>query len=575
MNSINGTILSLPLETNSIGKVSPSGKNNGDFFSMGQKLRNQVQKESLYGSTQIDQGGLSLDRGDFYLEALRKALLGKGKSLQDISLQSDDLPLLQRLLYQCGFSQDTANRFLEELLSNNPSGEINLLQFFNMITEFTAVGKKMQQSVILEPSAIPYIESMLRDLGLTPKQVGYAVSSARVGGGGLDLNEFVRHVKDISNREMSSQNKDTLDQFITAIEKMISRAAESEDLTPENQAKSAHNLADQISKKLEEIGIRISASGRGEKQITANTAQQSQLPTEVKATIDQILEKVVAYEKDNSANPVVSFAKTKLLDMNSKEESGKRGKKVTTKGLLSPLGEEEGIAGKHGQQKTASSVFSKKSGFFFDLHAGRSQSNQSRLISTQTNDGRLQFNREAVEEGSTGKTETTMGEIAQHNLTSTFSESISTGKQPVEHVRDFLPSYLTDQIGKQISKAILRGENVIRFQLKPPELGSLRIEMDLKDNILKLGMITETHSAKELLLVNVHELKDALINQGVKLDRIDVQINQNFDQSLANSKEGQDQNHNLMQLMTEGGTEETISGSWNMTGENRLLDLVV
>lgn len=91
-------------------------------------------------------------------------------------------------------------------------------------------------------------------------------------------------------------------------------------------------------------------------------------------------------------------------------------------------------------------------------------------------------------------------------------------------------------MGKQLARSVLRGERVIRLQLKPPELGTVKIEMDMRGNILKLGMIADNSSVKQLLLSNVHELREALVEQGVKLDRLDVHIDYEFNQSLAYSK---------------------------------------
>jgi flagellar hook-length control protein FliK len=165
-------------------------------------------------------------------------------------------------------------------------------------------------------------------------------------------------------------------------------------------------------------------------------------------------------------------------------------------------------------------------------------------------------------------------DIAQDINSPNFSETIDTVKQGLRPVRDFFPAYLIDQVGKQISRSILRGEKVIRLQLKPPELGVLKVEMDIKGNILKLGMIAENSSIKELLLSNVHELREALVEQGVKLDRLDIQINYNSGQSLANSKEGQGKELDGGTFVAEDDKEDPIPGARNMATGDHLLDLV-
>ena len=163
---------------------------------------------------------------------------------------------------------------------------------------------------------------------------------------------------------------------------------------------------------------------------------------------------------------------------------------------------------------------------------------------------------------------------------SPLSELIHTVKQTETPSKDVLPAYLIDQVGKQISRSILNGDQVIRLKLKPPGLGSLRIEMDIKGNMLKLKMTTENHSTRDILLSNVHELREALGEQGVKLERIDIQIDHDFDRSFANFKEGlkegQDQSQGFAneQLWADDDQGDNESKPLEKNVSDRLLDLV-
>jgi len=313
----NSSSLPINCKIGSKGKALKLGKGNGDLFSTILKSMNLVQKKSFHMPSKSLKAGSTVKKGNYlYLESLRKALLGKGKPLNKISLNNKDIPVLKKFLCQFGFSQEDAENLLKELLQNNPHGEINLSQFFNKITELAPPKKKIYQPITLEPAAIPYIESALRDLGLTPKEVEHVLSGARVEGGGLDLNRFVINLKRISNKGMPLQNKVKLDQFVKAIEEVVGRSAEFKGLTPENQVKPVHNLAHQISKKLAGIEIRMPNKGNSEEQVIGRAAKQNQLPTDVKATIDQILEKVViANEKNGPRSPLFSLSKLGLTDL--------------------------------------------------------------------------------------------------------------------------------------------------------------------------------------------------------------------------------------------------------------------
>ena len=171
-------------------------------------------------------------------------------------------------------------------------------------------------------------------------------------------------------------------------------------------------------------------------------------------------------------------------------------------------------------------------------------------------------------------------ESSQQSAVSNFSNSINTVESNDTSLKTPLPTYLIDQVGKQISKSILSGDRIVRLQLKPPELGRVKINIDIKGNALKLGMIAEHSSVKELLLSNVHELREALVSQGIKLENIDIQINTGFEQSMAGSKEWMNegkrwnQNSDMGAFMSENNAEGLQADPLKMFAGNHLLNLV-
>ncbi|MBF0227448.1 MAG: flagellar hook-length control protein FliK, partial [Desulfobacterales bacterium] len=100
-----------------------------------------------------------------------------------------------------------------------------------------------------------------------------------------------------------------------------------------------------------------------------------------------------------------------------------------------------------------------------------------------------------------------------------------------------LPSYVINQVGKQIIKSSKNGESEITLQLKPPHLGSLKMKIENNENTLKISIIAEKTSTKEIILSHVSELKSALMEQGLRLDNIDINLSQNFEQSMADAKQ--------------------------------------
>jgi flagellar hook-length control protein FliK len=99
-----------------------------------------------------------------------------------------------------------------------------------------------------------------------------------------------------------------------------------------------------------------------------------------------------------------------------------------------------------------------------------------------------------------------------------------------------IPQYVVHQVGRRLGLAVKRGENHVRLQLKPPHLGSIQLDLAMKGNEVRIAMVAENHYVKDLMVSHVNELREALVEQGVELQKIDVEINQNFGHSLANAR---------------------------------------
>jgi flagellar hook-length control protein FliK len=99
-----------------------------------------------------------------------------------------------------------------------------------------------------------------------------------------------------------------------------------------------------------------------------------------------------------------------------------------------------------------------------------------------------------------------------------------------------LPTYVTHQVGKSLVRAINHGENSLKLQLKPPELGRLVIHIDNTGNTMKVSIMTENHAARDMLTANVNELRTVLSSAGISLESFDVDMNSNFRQSMADAR---------------------------------------
>jgi len=70
------------------------------------------------------------------------------------------------------------------------------------------------------------------------------------------------------------------------------------------------------------------------------------------------------------------------------------------------------------------------------------------------------------------------------------------------------------------------GSGEVTLRLSPPELGALRLEVKILDGTLVARLETETSSARTALIENLPALRERLAEQGIRIERFDVDLMQ-------------------------------------------------
>ena len=530
-----------------------------DFLPTLKQYMQSVQKKSYYRFEGPPPGAACAKKEYVsYIEHLRNGLLSKGKPLDGMFLKGEDLPALRKLLRHSGLPQKVVEKLLKELIVDQPNKGINFSQLFSRIDELEATKRKVDLSVTLEPSAILSIESMVRNIGLTQKQVDHVLSAARVEGGGLNLHKVMLALREASKQNVPQQHRATLDKFVEALEASC-RPEVSTDLVAQSRMAPQHYLARQISEKVKTPGIQNNDKLQKEGNVTERPGRAAELPSEVKATIERILEKAVYIEKKSGATDSHPAVSTDIL----KSLHSKRHMNTETK--LFKFG--DGSANAKTEKDEA-------------LEAGTFHKSSKLRLPTEME------NRGVVEKGPKENRQKITSEVrnidSPQDTPNTSVLRVITGfTQNSKASRDLIPFYVIDQVGRQISRAVVKGERIIELQLKPPELGMVRVQIDVKNNILRLSMITENSSTKELLLSNVNELRESLVGQGMKVEKIDVEINYNFNQSSTGSNDGLDESQRRIQdvlrlpFVKNSDTENLQAVPRIPSSSNYLLDVIV
>jgi flagellar hook-length control protein FliK len=82
---------------------------------------------------------------------------------------------------------------------------------------------------------------------------------------------------------------------------------------------------------------------------------------------------------------------------------------------------------------------------------------------------------------------------------------------------------LVQRVMNALQAAEARG-SAVRLRLSPPELGSLRLELAVRDGALLARLEVETSTARALLLDSLPQLRERLAAQEIKIERFEVDL---------------------------------------------------
>lgn len=111
-----------------------------------------------------------------------------------------------------------------------------------------------------------------------------------------------------------------------------------------------------------------------------------------------------------------------------------------------------------------------------------------------------------------------------------IQQSLSTPKTITVTLPNSNSTAQSEALARQIEAIISRsqmsntqGTMKILLKLYPENLGSIRIELVQKDGMISARLLASTAIGKELLDSQIHQLKQAFVQQNIQLDRIDIQ----------------------------------------------------
>jgi len=525
----------------------------GSFLSiMGKAQQSGIEKLKFFQPRTFRSGERRPQAGfQTCMAALRSELLSKGKPFGKLHIGRDDADALTKFLGHCGYSREKSEALIGELLASSSKGEIPMSRFMAKVRESGAPAKRVAQDITLDVSMVPHVASLLKGFDFKEAEIASVLNNGRSANGGLDLQKLIRNLEAAGQKAMrdsrgvadlnsSPQVAETLESlgikvsggesagrmtildFVRTLQQTSETVQEASPRAADLSVEDFKNLNLNVAR---HAGQRASVATE-RPAVPGETAGPSEVPAEVNDTIHRILEKAtVSDEIDEDLTAIIRNSKIKFDDPESKKIEGAHSEKNDRSTAADVQKEALAVTRGEGGKGTGSPDAEALRGVAeHNIDPGAKDPVDKKALHGKSFSGVLDM----PQEGGPSK-----GLESAHGL-----------DQKPQPGRNILPQHVIDQLGRQISRSLIRGDGIVQLRLKPVELGSVRLEMQMTEKQMNISVAAENGMVKELLLSNVQELKEMLQGQGIRLDKLDVHV-------------GDDANRAFSDLNGEGAREHS------------------
>jgi len=490
-------------------------KKNGIFFMVGKGT--DLEKAKINLLENMGQG-----QGLPFLSKLQKFFLElSGGDLNNLTLDVQGLDALKKMLLKVGFEPGEVEELISGLSEKAQVNDISLNEVMdNLLTLSPEIeDETMDKEILLETSALPFLISVLNSLGLPKESVNQIISQSDRGEKGISLDVVIDHLKAIETQSFftgqSFQTKEGDTSFPMLLKQLglvLPEDSSSQPVPGENTA-STSGLSDFLaSLKMHKDKI-VDARKQVDNPLSPKSSNQTDgVVTESSNNLIDTLSQHLEIQARKAG--VFELSNAQINDQ-FKQDLLIPGKyKLKKKGLIS-------------QEHPVTNIKSEQ--FFKDLESVISGKPGTDMDS----DSHFKEKKETI---SLSKSESIKGEgISDLSPSSVKTNSLETSLKAKATFRN-MPSYVMHQVEKSIVRAVNQGENTLKIQLKPSELGRLVMTIDNVGNSMKVSITTENPVAKDILASHMNELRTVLSAAGISLDKFDVDMSSDFRQSMADAK---------------------------------------
>jgi flagellar hook-length control protein FliK len=497
---------------------------------------------------------LDQKKGSGFVSALKEILLKLSKgNLKNFSIDAEGLEALKKMLLTAGFNETDINEAFTGLLEKTKTGKLTLDHLMGRLSTLPLEENSeedLQPETFLEISALPFLESLLTSLGIEKEKIQNILVEADKGQKGISLDVVIEKLKILQKHSFHTQTAfetPETDQNYQHLMKQLGMEQAEEISAPLSLTEFVDSL-ENLRKKLSPEGTlsnkESGGSGNSESKVSGNSDQKNPISASEKMpdlmnALFKGLEQIKPSEKLSGFG--FSYEQIKNEFENRLILPDEKNTNTTANTFFSV------------NKDVVQEADTKPKDLNKNLEAflNREENSEIGLESFQRETGK------ALKQLKTENTKTIdplqgLGTDAK----SMDTQSVANGLRAKPALKD-LPTYVTHQVSKSIVKAIHQGESILKLQLKPPELGRLVMTIDNTGNNMKINIMTDNQAAKEILMSNINDIRTALSNSGVTLERFDVDMNSNFQQSMADNQTG---NSSKRQQRKEKLAADSIAG---------------
>jgi len=538
---------------------------------------------------------LSLEEGKSFLTALQNIfLLLSNGNLKNVSIDAEGLEALKKMLLKAGFKENDINDLITQLSEKLETSDLTLddlfNDLFNLPFEENFETESIQETYI-ETSASPFIESILNSLGIPKENVQEIILEADKGEKGISLDVIIEKLESFQKESFYSgtpyKTQEGDENFKLLLKQLGFEQYDSKTspLTLNEFVDSLSTLRQELSQ--QKTAIEVSGDNNqkvvgDEKSLDLFKALFKGLELNNKPVTEKAFEFSYEQVKDQFENEWLIPDKDKKVKNDlfvSYKDKIKAGKNA----LFSFQNNAKNSDNTNIQDsvKETGSILNEKSslppGEIDPVNKNSEILTKSKVAGSKVSEAIKQpsFEGTKLSEIITQPQSETAKPTDSVQITTldTKTNDTQTNFNILKTKASFknLPAHVTQQVSKSLVRAINQGENTLRIQLKPPELGRLVMTIENTGNSMKVSIVTESHAAKEIITSNANELKSVLSNSGVNLEKFDVDMNSDFKQSMADAKSQAGKfgkrNQNKEKLLS----EDTVNGE-GMNDPISLLD---